>query len=103
MKTPENTPPGEKYRVRLTVRDETTDGLLANLSAPAIRRSLPGFYMYSLSKHMFTTRTIILTVKVIKNWHLVLIVVKLTIRIGLVLEPMLVSKWRIVSFGLVLA
>jgi len=48
MKTPENTPPGEKYRVRLTVRDETTDGLLANLSAPAIRRSLPGFlYVFS--------------------------------------------------------
>lgn len=48
MKTPESIPPGEKYRLRLTVRDETTDALIANLSTPEIRRTLPGFlYVFS--------------------------------------------------------
>jgi len=48
MKSPESAPSDEVYRLRLTVRDEAVDALLARLTNPAARQLLPGYlFVYS--------------------------------------------------------
>ena len=48
MNAPEQHPPGVEHRIRLTVRDENVDALLARLTDTQTRHSLPGFlYVFS--------------------------------------------------------
>jgi hypothetical protein len=48
MNQSEQAPPGTEYRLRLAVRDEATDGLLAGLTDETTRHVMPGLlYVYS--------------------------------------------------------
>lgn len=52
MKTPETNPPGAAYKLRLTVRDEVADTLLARLSDESTRQALPSF-LFVYSEHSY--------------------------------------------------
>jgi len=56
MNAPEKLPPGVAHKLRLTVRDENADALLARMTDLETRQTLPGF-LYVFSTHSYLHAT----------------------------------------------